>query len=91
MITSDSRKTDAYREATQQLRNVFDRATLSPCLASRWWLTLGFFAMTAAALSVQDPPLQLILLFLLGNVFALVAAIVGWKKTASKKIERNLQ
>ena len=81
MITSDPRKTEIFQIATQQLRNIFNEM-LKRCTRSRWWLTFGYFAMMAAAMPINDAPWYQATLFIIGSLFALVAAVISLRKPA---------
>lgn len=90
MITSDPRKSEIYRTATLQLRNILTQQLrdyfiklLKRCERSRWWLTFGYFAMMGAAMPINDAPWYQAMLFMIGGLFALVAAVISLRKPAA--------
>lgn len=90
MITSDSRKSDVYREATQQLRNIFSSEVLSRYSRSRWWLTYGYCAMMAAASPINKTTWYQVVLFAVGSLCALIAARIASSKSASSRMLRSV-
>lgn len=94
MITSDPRKSEIYRSTTQQLRNILTQQLrdqfmklLKRCERSRWWLTFGYFSMMGAAMPINDTPWYQAMLFMIGGLFALVAAGISLRKpVASDKV-----
>lgn len=90
MITSDPRKSEIYRLATQQLRNLMTQQLrdqfiklLKRCERSRWWLTFGYFSMMGAAMPISDTPWYQAMLFIIGGLFALVAAGISLRRPAA--------
>lgn len=74
MISSDPRHSEIYRLSAQQLRNVFDAGLLARYKASRWWLTIGYLCMMAAALPVERATPRQVVLYFCGCALGLAAA-----------------